>query len=209
MKRLIILLALALSGAFGCVYSQVRIGGLTAPHAAAILDLNSDNSNDNGTKGLAMPRVALTSTSNAAPLTDHVKGLTVYNTATVADVVQGVYMNDGTQWVLQNEPKWFYMPSFPIDVSKDVTNGQINLWEVYQRQFADVGGAPLIKSDASAPALPVKIYPADKLYYYITGFDTSVFSPAPTISPTGVMTYNVISANVTDSTYLTVVCVVK
>lgn len=191
------------------VVAQVRIGGLVAPNSAAILDLNATDVSNNASKGFALPRVTLTSTTSASPLATHVQGITVYNTATSADVLPGVYMNDGTQWVLQNEPKWFYLPSFPIDVSQDVTNGHINLWDIYRQQFSNAAGSPLIKSDVSAPALPVKIYPADKLYYYITGFDTSVFSPAPTISPTGDMTYSVVSANVTDSTYLTVVCVVK
>ncbi|RXM52847.1 hypothetical protein BOQ60_26235, partial [Chryseobacterium sp. CH1] len=49
------------------------------------------------------PRVALVATNNSAPLTSHVAGMTVYNTATNTSVAAnpvypGEYYNDGTQW---------------------------------------------------------------------------------------------------------------
>ena len=78
--------------------AQMRVGGNTAPDENAILDLNSNNIDD-GSKGLLLPRVALISTTNANPLTVHVKGMYVYNTATVNDVFPGAYYNDGTKWV--------------------------------------------------------------------------------------------------------------
>ncbi|KAA6301289.1 MAG: hypothetical protein EZS26_002598 [Candidatus Ordinivivax streblomastigis] len=45
------------------VSAQVRMGGLDDPHASAVLDLNANDSKNDGTLGLALPRVALTSTT--------------------------------------------------------------------------------------------------------------------------------------------------
>lgn len=66
----------------------------------AVLELESAN------KGFLLPRVELSATNSAEPLTGHVAGMTVYNTAesdaTVADdkkVTPGYYYNDGNQWV--------------------------------------------------------------------------------------------------------------
>ncbi|WP_025761171.1 hypothetical protein [Dyadobacter tibetensis] len=68
-------------------------GTSSLPNANAILDLESAN------KGLLLPRVALSSTTLAAPLSAHVAGMAVYNTATTGDVVPGYYYNDGSKWV--------------------------------------------------------------------------------------------------------------
>jgi len=98
-KHLILLIPilLMLSGATSAK-AQLRVGGSTAPEPNAVLDLNPNNT-DNSTKGLLLPRVALVATMNASPLTAHVKGMYVYNTATANDVLPGVYYNDGTKWV--------------------------------------------------------------------------------------------------------------
>src|SRR5690606_28632877 len=63
----------------------------------AVLEIESSN------RGLLLPRLALTATDAFAPLTAHVEGMTVYNTATAGTgataVTPGYYYNDGTQWV--------------------------------------------------------------------------------------------------------------
>ncbi len=64
-----------------------------APDASAILDISSTN------KGLLIPRLALTQTSLATPVTTPATSLLVYNTATVNDVTHGYYFWDGTTWV--------------------------------------------------------------------------------------------------------------
>lgn len=96
---------LLLSGLFavGVASAQTKIkdgtvtGTSAQPQANAVLELESNN------KGLLLPRVSLTGTSNFAPLTSHVAGMTVYNTATAGAgataVSPGFYYNDGTKWV--------------------------------------------------------------------------------------------------------------
>ncbi|MCR4033585.1 MULTISPECIES: hypothetical protein [Flavobacterium] len=80
-------------------YSQVGMTTNT-PNKNAALDLN--NSNGSNTKGLLLPKVALTSTASASPMTTHVAGMKVYNTATstgTTGVTPGLYINDGTKWI--------------------------------------------------------------------------------------------------------------
>jgi len=87
---LIILVFISLAG-----FSQnVGINATGAqPNPSAGLDVDFMN------MGLLIPRVALTGTTNAAPLTAKVAGMIVYNTATVSDVKPGFYYNDGTNWI--------------------------------------------------------------------------------------------------------------
>ena len=68
-----------------------------------IINANAALQVDSASKGFLLPRLTLTATNNFAPLTAHVAGMTVYNTATTGtapnNVTPGYYYNDGTQWV--------------------------------------------------------------------------------------------------------------
>jgi hypothetical protein len=75
--------------------AQVGIG-TTMPNANAALEVSSTAAEN---KGLLLPKVALTGTVSVAPLSAHVAGMTVYNTATVTDVTPGYYFNDGLKWI--------------------------------------------------------------------------------------------------------------
>ncbi|WP_048505894.1 hypothetical protein [Chryseobacterium angstadtii] len=54
-------------------------------------------------KGFLLTRIALQATNTAAPLSSHVAGMVVFNTATAGtapnNVSPGLYYNNGTQWV--------------------------------------------------------------------------------------------------------------
>ena len=86
----LILMLITLSG-----FSQnVAINTTGAPpNTAAGLDVDFPD------KGMLIPRVSLTSTSSFAPLSAHVAGMIVFNTATANDVVPGFYYDNGTSWV--------------------------------------------------------------------------------------------------------------
>lgn len=78
-------------------FAQVGIG-TTNPDGNALLDIDASTTKG----GLLLPRMALIATNDFAPLTAHVAGMTVYNTATttgVNRVTPGYYYNDGGQWV--------------------------------------------------------------------------------------------------------------
>jgi hypothetical protein len=97
MKNYITLLLIVLS--VNALTAQVGIG-TEIPNSNAILELKSTN------KGLLMSTVALTSTVDATPLTEHLEGILVYNTATNGtkpfNVVPGLYYNTGTFWQPMN-----------------------------------------------------------------------------------------------------------
>ncbi|MFD2942221.1 hypothetical protein [Flavobacterium notoginsengisoli] len=83
-------------------YANAQVGLLSNnPNKDAVLDLNKTDGTN--TKGLLLPKVALTAINSASPMTAHVKGMRVYNTATAGSgatrVIPGMYFNDGTQWV--------------------------------------------------------------------------------------------------------------
>jgi len=89
------LLLLMVLGA-ASVKAQVRIGGKGAPNASAVLDLNATDATT-GTKGLALPRVNLTSdTMQLTKGVANITGMLVYNTA--ATLGNGMYCWNGTNW---------------------------------------------------------------------------------------------------------------
>ena len=98
MKRhLIFSLAIMLSAFAASAQQKVKDGTVAngnLPNKDAILELESSS------KGLLYSRVALKSTTNASPLSAHIAGMMIYNTQTIADVVPGIYYNDGTKWIL-------------------------------------------------------------------------------------------------------------
>src|SRR5690554_3346974 len=111
----------------------------------AVLDIESNN------KGLLLPRLALTATDNVAPLTAHVAGMTVYNTATNGDdetaVTPGYYYNDGTQWVrIVSSADMKTEPWYNQDTNTEATENTQNIY-----QMAKVG----IGSSAPYSALTI------------------------------------------------------
>ena len=75
----------------------------------------------------------LVSTTNPAPLTEHVAGMHLYNTATANDVTPGEYYNDGKKWL----PIATYTPSTSITsiMSQNVrfinTNSDTNPYQYF------------------------------------------------------------------------------
>ena len=94
MKKIIISSFLLFIGA---VNAQVKMGdNPTTLNANSLLELESTN------KGLLLPRLALSAADLAAPLSAHVQGMVIYNTATAGsapnEVVPGYYFNNGSSW---------------------------------------------------------------------------------------------------------------
>lgn len=81
--------------------------GVSAPAVSSILDVTSNN------RGVLLPRVSLTSTIVAAPVTAPADALTVFNIATAGDVTPGYYY-----WSTA-ETKWVrLLTSFSADVRR-------------------------------------------------------------------------------------------
>jgi len=106
MKKVLFFALLLLGLGVAGVSAQVRIGGNEIPNEAAVLDLNEDDDTNDGTKGLALPRVSLDSnTAILAGATSNLNGMLVYNTG--GTLTAGVYFWDVNRWrLLQTYGLW-------------------------------------------------------------------------------------------------------
>lgn len=159
MKKIFLTLTLAV----GIMASaQVRIGGTgTSVDANAILELQSS------TKGLLFPKVELTGTANVAPLSAHVAGMTVYNTATAGDVTPGMYANSGTAWVSLSSS----------------ANSALNVTAEQTGSYTALATDDIILMTPAGPAtltLPTSGISIGKKYYVsIKGTNSVALSPLP------------------------------
>jgi len=82
---------LIMLGCSNLSYAQLGVNTDGAnPDASSMLDIKSTN------KGILLPRVALTGTTDAVTVPTPAVSLIVYNTATAGDVTPGYYYNSGT-----------------------------------------------------------------------------------------------------------------
>jgi len=226
MKKQITIFVVALLMGVTGLKAQTNIGSPNAPDASAQLQIT------NSTKGVMMPKVALTATTTFTLAGNTLTaGMVVYNTnvgitGTTAYPAYGtgLYTWDGTGWkgtpTGPAMPKFFYMPSIIVPTSTaqltaygavasesfvDATRtGTLNLYLRYSNQF---GGATLIKSSAGAPALPVLA--VSELNYYVTWFDSQVFNTV-SLDVNGLLTYTVkANADVTVGSFMNIVFAVK
>ncbi|EKB05338.1 hypothetical protein HMPREF9711_01300 [Myroides odoratimimus CCUG 3837] len=207
-----IYLSIAISFLATASFAQTKIGVVGKSNADvntnAVLELEAEN------RGLLLPRVTLSKTTEAAPLKAHVAGMTVYNTkdgdkTKGEDVVKGFYYNDGTKWqqmvTTDNKAvRFFYMPTITFDTAI-LGAGSKDLYEEYKKQFTMTSGNA-VKS-TNAPAVIPHFPAASDLYYYVTDFDPAVFSDI-VIDDNGVMTYKIIG-NGTPTSIMNIVFVVK
>src|SRR5690554_6304825 len=140
----------------------------------------------------------------------------------ITDHLLAVDANNNVKALKAAMPKFFYMPSIIIPTSKEQLDapgsgkltgddfdntsreGTINLYNRYAAQF---GGSTLIKSETAAPVLPV--LPSGELYYYVTWYDTNVFTSV-SVDDEGVLTYEVDeNADITVGSFMNIVFAVK
>lgn len=127
---------------------------------------------------------------------------------------------------VRQAPRFFYMPAVIFDTSANGTNLTRNLYDEYVKQFqggqAGAGSTTYnIAHGASGYSMPynggivgstgapadIPVYGSNELYYYITYYDTAVFSNL-SINATGELTYSIIS-NASNVSYMNIVFVVK
>ena len=200
-----VMLLLTVFGVTQNALPQVTIGAGTAPNPSSILDLK-ENADGSSTRGLLLPRVALQATNLPNPMQEHVAGMLVFNTAAAGDgenqVAPGYYFNMGDRWerLRIGVTNWFYMPSIPLDV----TPGQheVDLHDMYLNM--------LMSASHSSPGAPVMFkspLTADQIFYYIVGYDDTVFQIID-ITEYGVLTYYVSDeSNVSEATFMNIIFV--
>lgn len=162
--------------------AQVTIGSGIPPHKDALLDLKEDNGGSSE-KGLLLPRVALSQTTSPSPLSEHVEGMTVYNTATTGDVVPGYYYSDGTKWILLGSGG---SGSNPWRVSGTGSSATSNTDNIYQMGSVAVG-----YGGNSDPSAILNVQSTDKGVLLpkvtLTSATDNTTIPNPT---TGLLVYN-------------------
>ena len=85
------------------LFSQVAINSTgNTPDNSAMLDISASN------KGLLIPRVALTGTTDNTTIPSPVTSLLIYNTATVSDVAPGFYYYTGSDWAPVGEDAYTF-----------------------------------------------------------------------------------------------------
>ena len=96
----IFIISIFMFGKLGVLFSQVGIGTNT-PSSSAKLEVSSTS------QGFLPPRVALTATNAASPISSPATGLLVYNTQTAGSspnqVTPGYYFWNGTAWLKLTE----------------------------------------------------------------------------------------------------------
>ncbi|MFD0999177.1 tail fiber domain-containing protein [Ohtaekwangia kribbensis] len=124
MKKTLLIILLYIGVHFSTQAQSIGINSTGAdPAASAMLDIASTNS------GLLIPRVALTATNAATPVTSPATSLLVYNTATAGtapnNVVPGYYFWNGSAWAL---------------LVASSTNGNVGIRNISPTQPLDVTG---------------------------------------------------------------------
>ena len=194
-------------------FSQVGIG-TTVPKAT--LDIVGEASTATTPDGIIVPRL----TGNELKAKDAVytadqNGALVYvsaaaspTTAKTANVVAaGYYYYNSTDalWFavgkVTTSSKSFYMPTVSFNTSVNASGVTRDLYDEYVTQFT----SPALKSSGAPNSIPT--YGPTDLYYYITSYDTGVFSNV-SIDASGVMTYDVTAA-ASDCSFVNIVFVPK
>lgn len=190
MYKIITLILVMLS--YG-ITAQVGIN-TSSPDPSSSLDISSNS------KGLLLPRI-----SNLSLVTNHATGLVIFDTNKKC-ISQNVGTPTSPDWVCLSpySVRFFYMPSVVFDTTTIAAGQTKDLYTLYKNQFSNI---PSNARSTSAPAT-IPFFPnATDLYYYVTGYDSTVFR-INSISSTGVLNYDVL-ANATPASFINIVFVVK
>jgi hypothetical protein len=215
----------------------------TAAITAVTDDANETVDNTGG--GLLFPRVKLVNrftlepfiptdadwTSNANKLKETHAGMVVYNiykpTGTISadiDFDLGLYVWNGNEWVKLTEKndkvtsaenRFFYLPSFNIELAAIADNLHFNLYDEYVRQFTlddNITAHAFVSSNDQLAFVPShkssNLYAANELDYVVTYYDKDIVEIV-SIGTNGDMLYNVKSLNLTANSFINVVLVVR
>ncbi|WP_228457842.1 MULTISPECIES: hypothetical protein [Chryseobacterium] len=190
MYKIITLILVMLS--YG-ITAQVGIN-TSSPDPSSSLDISSNS------KGLLLPRI-----SNLSLVTNPATGLVIFDTNKKC-ISQNVGTPASPDWVCLSpySTRFFYMPSVVFDTTTIAAGQTKDLYTLYKNQFSNI---PSNARSTSAPAT-IPFFPnATDLYYYVTGYDSTVFR-INSISSTGVLNYDVL-ANATPASFINIVFVVK
>jgi hypothetical protein len=210
-----------------------------AQNPGSVSDPKNETVDANG-GGLGLPRVRLVDRftlepfidkNNASEWTAETKlthaGLVVYN-INVSDPAEpdeskifslGLYVWNGSEWSRlmdnKNEKKFFYMPSFLIELTAKGNDQSFNLYQEYERQFTKSSeNETFVSSNTTSGFVNIpthesgRLYTANELDFVVTYYDKSIMT-INSIDTYGEMHYDVIDLNLTEKSFINVVLVVK
>ena len=112
------------------IKAQVGIG-TGSPNGSSMLEINATN------KGVLIPRVTLTGSTDATTIATPATSLLVYNTATTSDVVPGYYYNSGTS----GSPVWIRLNTSSLVTGAN--SGETIRWNSSTSQWQTTGASGL------------------------------------------------------------------
>ena len=112
------------------IKAQVGIG-TNSPNGSSMLEINATN------KGVLIPRVTLTGSTDATTIATPATSLLVYNTATTSDVVPGYYYNSGTS----GSPVWIRLNTNSLVTGAN--SGETIRWNSSNSQWQTTGTSAL------------------------------------------------------------------
>lgn len=224
------------------LFAQVTIGSSVPAERASLLEIKTqeaDSKNITSSKGgLGLPRVYLVDKTTLEPFvpvgdTDWVNaatskikekhaGLMVYNIYVSPDAEtdsnkifkQGVYVWNGTNWVLETQDKsrYFSPPSFNIPLAAIGTTLTFDLHKQYEEQFTKAGNTTFVSSNAALTTIPSpyagNLYKRSELDFAITYYDGAIIENV-SVDANGVMSYKVKSLDVSANSFVNVVFIIK
>lgn len=193
-------LALLLSS--GIAYGQ-NVGINTSGNPADNSSMLDISAND---KGVLIPRVALTATNSASPISSPMASLLVYNTATAGDVTPGYYYWTGSAWTrlinqaningtfINNGTATQTTANFNIQSAAAANVGGVIRGAASQtadlQQWQNSSGTPLARVDASGNVTGVNVSATGNLAVTGTSSHTGAASFSNTVTATGLTTLN-------------------
>ncbi len=112
------------------IKAQVGVG-TNSPNGSSMLEINATN------KGVLIPRVTLTGSTDATTIATPATSLLVYNTATTSDVVPGYYYNSGTS----GSPVWIRLNTSSLVTGAN--SGETIRWNSSTSQWQTTGASGL------------------------------------------------------------------
>ena len=213
-QKVLVLLALILCTVK--LNAQITIGADQAPNADAVLDIVSNN------KGLLLPRVSLTSTDAASPLSAHVAGMLVYNIATAGteptNVTPGIYFNNGTSWLRTGDfgrsasempsGTWIYCPPFELAWTSGETGKTVNLFDHYTNGLSGYTTSSNSKMTTGSTEV-LDLVSAATDFDYLVRYHGSSITITNIDSSTGIMTYSCNTTVPSNTDFLSVILIKK
>lgn len=135
MKSLLLTLIISILVTSG--YSQGVGIGTNNPNGSSMLEINATN------KGVIIPQVILTGSTDATTITTPATSLLVYNTATISDVVPGYYYNSGTS----SSPVWIRLNTSSI--ATGTYSGETITWNSSSAKWQITGTSSLALGNGS------------------------------------------------------------